>query len=110
MKKDDLVYIGHINECILKIEEYMNSISMDEFIINTEKQDAVIRNFEIIGEATAKISIEFKMSHNEFPWRKMKSMRNFLIHDYDEIDMNLIWETIKLRLPDLKAKIEKILN
>lgn len=97
-------------ECIINIQNYTRGIEFEDFIRNNEKQDAVERNFEILGEASTRISPEFKKQHNEVEWRKIKAMRNFIIHDYEELDLVLIWETIHLRLPSLKIKIENLLN
>ena len=110
MSKDNIVYLGHILNCVLKIQEYMKGITLEQFINNDEKQDAVVRNFEVIGEATSRISDEFKIKNNQLPWRKMKAMRNFLIHDYEEVDLKLVWEAIMVDLPELKTNIEKIIN
>ena len=104
------MYLQHILDCIQNIQQYSNGISFDVFLKNTEKQQAIERNFEIIGEASSRISTEFKKLHPEIEWGKIKAMRNFIIHDYEEIDLILIWETIHNRLPALKAKIENLLK
>lgn len=110
MRKDDLVYVHDIYDRILKIQTSMNNVSMDEFIKNEEKRSAIERHFEVMGEATARISKEFKQRHSQILWRDIKSLRNFLIHDYEEVDMQIMWDTIQNDLPVLKPQIEKLLN
>ncbi len=69
-----------------------------------------IRRIEIIGEATTKIDPLFQEEHSEIPWHLMRGMRNRLLHDYNEIDIELVWQTIQNDIPDLKKKIESILK
>ena len=71
-------------------------------------QDAVIRNFEIIGEATKKISKQFIQSHPEIPWQDMAGMRDKLIHDYLDVDLEVVWKTVEADLPLLKDLITKV--
>ncbi len=76
-------------------------------------QDAVIRNIEIVGEAARQIqqhSPEFVTAHPELPWIEMRGMRNKMIHDYFDVDVKVVWGTVKQDLPALKKKIERILN
>ncbi|MCF8357561.1 MAG: DUF86 domain-containing protein [Prolixibacteraceae bacterium] len=108
MEKDDFVYIEHILDSISKIEKYTGSINASEFVDNELIQDAVIRNFEIIGEATKNISNDFREKNSDIPWKKMAGMRDLLIHDYLGIDLYAVWETIKLDLPNLKSELLKI--
>ncbi|MBK7480742.1 MAG: DUF86 domain-containing protein [Bacteroidales bacterium] len=82
MEKDDLVYIEHILDCIRKIKEFTNGLSLKDFSVNELVQDAVIRNIEIIGEASKKISSDTKQIFYEIPWREIAGMRDKLIHDY----------------------------
>jgi uncharacterized protein with HEPN domain len=84
------------------------NLSIDDFHNNLLVQDAVIRNFEIIGEATKKLSDDFKKINHELPWKEMAGMRNKLIHDYMGVDINIIWATLQKDLPYLKSLIEKI--
>ena len=71
-------------------------------------QDAVIRNIEIIGEATKKISKQLTESHQEIPWSEMAGMRDKLIHDYLDVDLDVVWKTIEVDLPLLKEMLSKI--
>ncbi len=100
--KDDSIYIDHILQSINNILEYTKDITKKEFSTNSLVQDAVIRNFEIIGEATKKVSNNYKLIHFEVPWKEMSGLRDKLIHDYIGVDIAIIWTTIKQDLPDLK--------
>ena len=106
--KDDSIYIDHILLSINNILIYTKDISKEEFAKNTLIQDAVIRNFEIIGEATKKISPDFKKVNFEVPWKEMAGMRDKLIHDYIGIDIQVIWDTIQQDLPKLQKIIKAI--
>ena len=87
MMKDDSVYIDHIKECTEKIISYTNGVGKADFMDNVMLQDAVIRNFEIIGEAAAKISEKYKNEKPDIPWRKLVGLRNILIHHYTGVDL-----------------------
>jgi len=70
--------------------------------------DAVVRNLEIIGEAAKNLSKETKSQYPEIPWREMADMRNKLIHEYFGVDLDIVWKTIKYRLPEVKKNLRKI--
>ncbi len=106
--KDDLVYIDHIKDCIRKIKEFTQQIEKNDFADNELIQDAVIRNIEIIGEATKKVSNSFKQTYYEMPWKEMAGMRDKLIHDYMGVDIGVVWKTIKLDIPEIDRLIQKI--
>ena len=73
-------------------------------------QDAVIRNLEIIGEATKRISLGFKEQHLEIPWRQMAGLRDVLIHDYMGVSLKIVWNVLQNELPQLKIKIIELLD
>ena len=108
MIKNDHVYLEHILESIKKIEDFVYGITKFEFDRSVLIQDAVIRNIEIIGEATKKISKQFTKSHPEIPWQDMAGMRDKLIHDYLDFDLEVVWKTVESDLPLLKELIQKI--
>jgi len=109
MKKDK-AYLQHILDAISDIEKFVENVTQNEFFKNKEKQYAVLRALEIIGEATKNLSRELKAKHFEIPWRDVAGMRNKLIHAYFGVKLELVWETIKDRLPQLKKQICNILE
>ncbi|MFC4766837.1 DUF86 domain-containing protein [Effusibacillus consociatus] len=105
--KDDRIYIAHILSSIQKIETY-TSLDRDAFVKSELIQDAVIRNLEIIGEATSKISEAFRDNYPDIPWSQMKALRNVLIHNYMGVDLDIVWNVVFRELPDLKEKLKAL--
>lgn len=109
-KKDDTVYLKHILDAISLIEEYTNGMTYDDFIDNHLVQDGVIRQIQIIGEATKRLSNSLKEKNKQIPWRDITGMRDKLVHDYLGVDLDAVWYTIEKDIPSLKSKIKKILE
>lgn len=86
----------------------MRGKTQAEFLLDTFCQDAVIRRLEIIGEATRRLSDETRMALPETAWEAMVGMRNILIHQYDDVDMNIIWDAVQMDIPPLIQVLEKI--
>jgi len=110
MKRDYRLFIKDILDAIEKIEEFVADMSYEEFVKDDKTKSAVIRKFEIIGEATKNVPDEIKEKHPTLPWKEMAGMRDRLIHGYFGIDTKLVWDTIHMRLPELKPKVKKILD
>jgi uncharacterized protein with HEPN domain len=105
--RNNSLYLKDISESIEKIIAYTKGVNYEEFANNSMVFDAVIRNFEIIGEAAKNIPDEIKLNYPDIPWTDMIGMRNILIHGYFGIDYTIVWNTISL-LPDLQNRIIKI--
>ena len=105
--KSDSIYIEHILNSINSIQEYISGLSLETFLEDRKTQDAVVRQFEIIGEATKRISQDFRDENPDIPWSQMAGMRDVLIHDYIDINFEIVWKTANENIQILK---EAILN
>ena len=108
--KRDKAYLKHILDAISNIEKFIEGVNKENFLSNVEKQYAVLRGLEIIGEATKNLSEELKKKHPNIPWKEIAGMRDKLIHQYFGVNLDLVWETIKTELPELKNQISRILK
>ncbi len=107
--KDDRLYLDQILERIARIEEF-TSQGRDAFEQSLMMQDAVIRNFEVIGEAIKRVSPDLQATYPDVPWRRIADFRNVLIHDYDEVKLHLVWRVVQDELPTLKQQLTHILR
>jgi uncharacterized protein with HEPN domain len=109
-KRDDVVLLEDVTESIEKINSYTQELTIVTFLDDQKTKDAVARNFEIMGEAVARMSKEFKDTHAEIEWKELKEFRKVIIHAYEIIDYSLVWDTIKTELPPLYRKTQDLLN
>lgn len=107
--KDDRVYLINILECIGRIESYTKS-GKEEFFNSNLIQDAVIRNLEIIGEATKNITSTLRNNHTDIPWKQMAGLRDILIHDYMGVDLKTVWNVVENELPNVKDRISTLID
>jgi uncharacterized protein with HEPN domain len=106
MNKTDDVYVLDMKEAIAQIALYTSDVTFEEFSADQMLHDATIRQLEVLGEAANKLSSDFKSNNPDLPLRQVISMRNFLIHGYDEVDLQIVWDTIQQNIPELKKKLE----
>lgn len=105
----DKLYIGHIAECIERIEKYAKP-GRDYFMGDTLIQDAVMRNFEIIGEAVRQLSDKTLERTPDIPWHRIAAFRNVLIHGYMNVDLEQVWNVIENDLTNLKEAVNYLLK
>jgi len=106
----DKVYLFHIRDAIVAIEDYAAGMALKQFKENRLVQDAVVRQLEIIGEATKHLSDDLVRGHPAIPWRDIADMRNKLIHEYFGVDLETVWKVVKEDIPPLKAKVVSLLE
>ena len=105
----DNAYLFDILESSRAALEYMRGKTWEEFSKAPLLQDAVVRRLEIIGEASGRISFETQQKYDHLPWQAMKGTRNKIIHEYDSIELDIIWEIVQQDLPHLVNELEKII-
>lgn len=109
-KRDRDILLVDILESIQKIKKYTNEMSIEEFLKDDKTIDACVRNFEIIGEVSSKIDEDFKLTHSEIEWNRMKGLRNRMIHNYSGIDYELVWNIITDYLDELEYQVQQLLK
>jgi len=104
MTKDPRVYLAHMAECIQKIERFTTE-GKSRFLQDPMVHNAVLRNFEVIGEAAKRLDMPYRQAHPEIPWRALAGLRDVLIHQYEGVDLGKVWNIVEQDLPGLKEAI-----
>lgn len=107
-KRSDSLYCRDILEAGAAIRSYVEGIDFDAFVQDRMRYSAVIREFEIIGEAVGKLAAELKQAYPDVPWQDIKDFRNLLVHEYFGVDLEIVWNTIHDDLPILTEAVQAI--
>lgn len=102
--------VGDILDCIAKIQRHTKGYDFGDFENDDKTIDSVLRNLEIIGEATRHIPREVKERYANLPWKEMQGMRNIVIHEYHGVNLRIIWQTVTDDLPSIVPLLSKILE
>lgn len=105
-EKDDSVYIEHMLECILRINQYIEN--KEQFYQSHLIQDAVVRNLQVMAESSQRLSVDTKKKYPEIPWKNISGFRNILVHGYLGVDLEIIWSVVEQELPGLETVLTKI--
>ncbi|MBM4328626.1 MAG: DUF86 domain-containing protein [Deltaproteobacteria bacterium] len=108
MKKDPRVYLAQILERVERILSFTGK-GKGSFLTSPLIQDAVIRNFEVIGEAAKRVPNEFRETHPSIPWKGLTALRDVLIHQYEGVNPEEVWRIVEKELPALKTAISSLL-
>lgn len=106
----DTEYLIDILEAAKLAVGYVAGKSREAFLKDTQCQDAVIRRLEIIGEAARRVSEGTRRNHPELPWHSMVGMRNVMIHEYDDVDLVVVWDTVRDDLPGIVSTLERLMQ
>jgi len=108
-RRDEL-YLGDIVEAIERIVTYLAGLSYEQFLEATQVQDAVLRNLQVVGDASKKVSLTVRKAHPELPWRQMSGMRDKVVHEYFGLDYSIVWQVATRDLPRLLPAIQGIVE
>ena len=110
MQRDPLVYLDDILEACRNIQRYTAGLTFEQFVDDQKTIDAVVRNFQVVGEATKNIPAELRARIPKIDWRGVAGFRDVLVHKYFNIDLELTWQIIGERLAPLIAAVEAFLK
>ena len=108
--RDIRTYLEDILRAIANVEQYTGNMTFEQFSADNKTQDAVVRNLEIVGEAVKRIPSSMRTAYPGIEWRPAAAMRDFLIHEYPEIDTQTVWNTVKVDFPPFKDGIVRCLR
>jgi len=109
-ERRDRDFLSDGKEAILRINAYIEKLSYEEFLEDIKTQDAVVRNLEIIGEATKNISEELKIRYPQLPWKDLAGVRDKLRHHYFGVNLDIVWNIVEKELPEIVLRFEEILK
>ena len=107
-RRDNHLLILDMLDAAYRIQTYTEGLDFEEFVNDQKTRDAVVPNFEIIGEASTRIHPDFQIEHSEIPWKHLRGYRNRLIHEYFGVDYQIVWEIIQHELGELLDQLEEL--
>jgi len=110
MPRDFRIYLHDILESIEKIQEYTEGMTFSDFFSDSKTVDAVVRNFEIMGEGVKNLPEDICIRYPQVEWKNIASLRDILIHQYSAIDLEIIWDIVQNKLPILKIRINNMIR
>ena len=110
MDKTPKVFLQHILDAIIQIESYLEGFDYDKFLSDKRTQDAVIRQLEIIGEATSNLEEDFRSGYPQIPWREISDFRNVLAHEYWDVDLEIVWKAASQEIQELKNSLSSVVS
>lgn len=105
----EIAWLGDITIACERISVYLKGVERNAFMANDEKQYAVYAQVIIIGEAANRFSVEYQQANSSLPWRQMIGMRNRIVHGYDSVDWNIVWEVATMQIPKLLETLQPLL-
>ena len=109
-KRRDLDFLGDVQDAMDMVAIYTKGLTYHKFLADRKTQDAVVRNFEVMGEAAKNISVTFKSKYPDIPWQKIAGLRDKLIHFYFGIDYKIVWNIAKKEMPGLRRQVKAIIQ
>jgi len=109
-ERTDSDFLSDIQEAIRRVVEYTAGMTYQAFLEDTKTQDAVVRNLEIIGEATKSLSKNLRERYPKVPWKSMAGVRDRLIHHYFGVNLDIVWQIVVGELPKVASQLEEILR
>ncbi len=108
MPRDDSAYLLDMLLSARDAQSFTEGMSFDDFVLDRRTQLSVLKSVEIVGEAAAQVRVEVRQANPDIPWREIVGMRNRLVHGYFDIDLPLVWDTVRQDIPDLIDRLEPL--
>jgi len=105
----DFTTLADIHIALLRIHEFIADMTREQFLADRKTQSAVIHQLIVIGEATKRLSPDFRLAHAEVSWKEYAGLRDVLTHQYDDVNLEWVWDTLVIELPELRGRVEQLL-
>ena len=109
-KRTDVDTLRDIREAIRRTQVYVSTMTFEQFLADIKTQDSVVRNLEVMGEATKNLSVQMRNKYPDVPWKDLAGVRDKLIHHYFGVNFDIVWNIVTVELPVLASQIEEILR